>query len=393
MTNRIFRSSGRGNDFRRLAAAGTIPAFIVSNGSLTLGFQSGSFVPSSSRLMQSPPTGFSIKPASTTTMLYGPLPWDPDCGELLEPFHHETDGLQSPLGNGRYGARIHASPSVAFHRSGLQIGDPEISETVDSYQLTFDLPTEVEQSCFDASVSGNLLTVKVRVTRDTSKGNDIRLLEGWVVKRSSRTDSASRSFLLPDDVSSSSVETAWPSDGKVQVKFIKDITHSNFSDDGSAAVSQRAVMPTTFGSKMRSDKTTPLSVSAQYLSSLSKASSVPLPAAAATKSDAWAPKLEEPTAKAPSPQPHGAASPSSVNSQLPPIRSSLFDTKEQELDEFTKAIEKKFVLRRLPRWEEMAERAAEAAREAKARRVAALRRAMMDVKISESEGGESYLVK
>lgn len=392
MTNRIFRrNSGSGNVFRRLAAAGTILALIVSNGSLTQGFQSVPFVPSFAKLVQSPLAGFSIKPASTTTMLYSPLPWDPDCGELLEPFHRETDGLQSPLDSVRFGARIRASPSVAFQRPGLQIGNPEIADNVDSYQLTFDLPTEVDQSCFDASVSGSLLTVKVRVTRDTSEGDDIRLIEGWVIKRSSRTDSASRSFLLPDDVSSSSVETAWLSDGRVQVKFIKDITHYNIPDDGSAAVSQSAVMPTTVGSKTRSDKTIPSFVSAHYLSSLSEPSSVPPPT---TNRDAWASKLEQPMAKASSPQPRDAASPSSaINHQPPPIRPSLFDTMEQELDEFTKAFEKKFVLRRLPRWEEMAERAAEAAMEAKARRIAALRRAMMDVKISESEGGESYLVK
>lgn len=390
MTNRIFSSNSRGNVFTRLAAAGTISALIISNGSLTQAFQSALFVPSSPRLVQFPPTGFSIKPASTTTMLYGPLPWDPDCGGLLEPFHRETDGLQSPLGSGGFGARINASPNVVFQRPGLQIGDPEVADTVDSYRLTFSLPTEVEQSCFDASVSGSLLTVKVQVTRDTSESDNTRLLGGWVIKRSSRTDSAARSFLLPDDVSSSSVETAWLSDGRVQVKFNKDMYHSNFPDDGSAAVSQRAATPTTVGSKSRSDKNIPISVSAQYLSSLSEPSSVP---PAATKSNVWAPKLEEPTRKSSSPQPHGAASPSSVKNQLPPITSSLFDTMEQELDEFTKAFEKKFVLRRLPRWEEMAERAAEAAREAKFRRAVALRRAMMDVKISESEGGESYLVK
>lgn len=93
-----------------------------------------------------------------------------------------------------------------------------MQETDDLYTLAFDLPAGVDHDGLEVSVSGRLLTVKASITREqeadpfTSRG-------GWVT-RSSRVDSVSRSFVLPEGLVESSA-TASLAEGKAEVRPVK----------------------------------------------------------------------------------------------------------------------------------------------------------------------------
>lgn len=97
-------------------------------------------------------------------------------------------------------------------------------ETDTGYTLTFNLPSDVTEEGLDVSVSGRLLTLEVRVTREEkpSGGGEAHGASdqgggGWV---SRSTHSAARSFVLPDGVSNQ-VAASWVSDDQVEVKLEK----------------------------------------------------------------------------------------------------------------------------------------------------------------------------
>lgn len=105
----------------------------------------------------------------------------------------------------------------------LQVEDPDVAETDTGYTLTFNLPEEVQEDGLDVSVSGRVLTVEVRVARKNKPGDaaDASAGRGGWVSHSSRTHSAARSFVLPVGVAASDVTASWVSDGKVEVKLEK----------------------------------------------------------------------------------------------------------------------------------------------------------------------------
>lgn len=265
----------------------------------------------------------------------------------------------------------------------LQVGDPEVVESGESYKLTFDLPAEMDRDGLDVSVSGRFLTVKARVTYEDSSA-DTR--GGWVM-RSSRTDSVSRSFVLPEGVSPSSATTYLSPEGKAEVSFSK-----NAADGAGAAAAATADSSAGAKSSVPAGDTEPtgrvggvaaedgrspsFSSSTEYLSSLSGVEPPAGPAAKNADDVAGAP----------------AANPTPPAGQLSrPARSaSVFDSLDQEFGQFAKAMWGEDTLG-FPTQEEVAERV-HAAREARAKRVMAIRRATMATAVSQKEDG-SYLVK
>lgn len=95
-----------------------------------------------------------------------------------------------------------------------------IVDTDDIYTLSFDLPVGVDRDGLDVSVSDRLLTVKALVTQE-ERPRPSPSRGGWVT-RSSRTDSVSRSFVLPEGVIASSASVSLSADGnKAEVKRIR----------------------------------------------------------------------------------------------------------------------------------------------------------------------------
>ncbi|CAN0531919.1 unnamed protein product, partial [Scytosiphon promiscuus] len=91
-----------------------------------------------------------------------------------------------------------------------------VHDTDDHYVLSFVLPPEVDHDGLQVSVSGRLLTVKARMTREEDLSQSAN---GWIA-RSSRTESVSRSFVLPEGVMPSSASTSFGADGKVEVRLV-----------------------------------------------------------------------------------------------------------------------------------------------------------------------------
>lgn len=267
-----------------------------------------------------------------------------------------------------------------FQDPGLRITDPEVTDTEDSYQLAFSLPSKVEQDGFDVSVSGSLLTVKARVTRETS-GNDTGRRGGGWVTRSSRTDSVARSFVLPEGVSSSGVKTAWVSDGQVlQVKFNKDTNPNSTPLKTMDEIGGGTTMAATSKADTSSSSSTQKDLA-------SESNTEPMASSRPTMADSelGTAAPSEPTAKLPqSPE----SSPDSERPSRP--RSSMFDALDEEFGELAKAFWGQEAPQ-IPTREEMVKRA-EAAREARAKRATAMRRATMAVDVSETTDG-SYLVR
>ena len=110
-------------------------------------------------------------------------------------------------------------PAVQPQQQQFAISDPTVTQdTDDLYALSFDLPADVDHDGLEVSVSRRLLTVKARVTREEDAGPPARR-GGWVT-RSSRTDSVSRSFVLPEGLSTSSAAASLLSDGKAEVRCV-----------------------------------------------------------------------------------------------------------------------------------------------------------------------------
>lgn len=312
-----------------------------------------------------------------TTMRYGPGLCDPDYG--ADSFYYGPGRMHSRRGN-RLGTRI-LSPLGILQDPGLRITDPEVIDTEDSYQLAFSLPNKVEQDDFDVSVSGSLLTVNARVTRETS-GNDTGRRGGGWVTRSSRTDSVSRSFVLPEGVSSSGVKTTWASDGQVlQVKFIKGTNPNNTPLKATDEVGRGT---TTRAATSKADTSSSSSTQRDLaMASNTEPTASSIPTATDSEVDAAAPS--EPTTKLPQ-------SPESRPDLDRPShsRSSIFDALNEEFVELANAFWGQEALQ-FPTREEMVSRA-EVAREARAKRATAMRRATMAVDVSETTDG-AYLVR
>lgn len=327
-------------------------------------------------------TSFSSPAVPTTTMRYL-SPWDVACGNgnNMEQFRR-GGGLQRRRRLSRFGPTIF-DPSGGLQQDRsqlLKVGDPEVVETGDTYKLTFDLPAEVDRDGLDVSVSGRLLTVTARVTHEDASA-DTR--GGWVT-RSSRTDSVSRSFVLPEGISSSGATASLTAEGKAEINFSKDAAAAAAAVDGAeaaAAATADSSSPTgSVGVTKEDGKGPSFSSSAEYLSSLSGGVEPPntdVPPAATKTDDVVGAPAAEPTSPGRRPS-------------RPARGASVFDSLDQEFGEFAKAVWGEDTLR-FPTQEEVAERARKV-REARAQRVQAMRRATMATAVSQKEDG-SYLVR
>ena len=362
------------------AAPAVLTAMLAFNACPALAFQSTFLVPAP-RAMHHATTFYS--PAVPTTTLRYHTPRDlPSSNDFMEHFRRGR-GLHRPRWN-RFSPTIFG-PSGGFQdRSQLQVGDPEVVETGDTYKLTFDLPADVDRDGLDVSVSGRLLTVKAQVTHEDSNA-DTR--GGWVA-RSSRTDSVSRSFVLPEGVSSSSATASHTSEGKAEISFSKDVADGAGTAAAAAAAaatdsSAGVKAPAPAGQNELTGRTSvaaedrkssSFSSSAEYLSSLS---GVEPPTGPPTKQadDAAAPAAESASTGRPSRAARSA---------------SVFGSLDQGFGDFAKAMWGEDTLL-FPTQAEVVERA-NAAREARAKRVTAMRRATMSTAVSQKEDG-SYLVR
>ncbi|CAB1117150.1 unnamed protein product [Ectocarpus sp. CCAP 1310/34] len=352
-------------------------------------------------------------PTTTVTMDCGP--WDLECYGV-HPFGSERGrgrGVRGGGGRGRggggrrnrgiqryrpsFGPMIFA-PSEGQANQHLQVGDPAvILETNDLYTLAFDLPAGVDHDGLEVSVSDRLLTVKASITRE-QEADPFITRGGWVT-RSSRVDSVSRSFVLPEGLVESSA-TASLSEGKAEVRFNKDKSVRGEA----ASTAAPPITPSTTGTAASAGDTT--------AAPTSSADAGRTPPTDSTGSTAVA----EPSAAAASSSassPVDAASTPAASTEPRPSRPTFpFEAVDQEFREFAKAMWGEHVLERLqvPTQEELAEQAAmareawtkreaefeeraRAAKEARAKRVLAMRRATMAANISLSEEGSSYVVR
>lgn len=216
------------------ATAAALSTMLAFNVCPTQAFQSTFLAPSVSMMHRSPSFP---SPVGAGTVTMDCTPWDMECYGV-HPFGDAHGGLQRHHRRQRQNMRrrqrqnmrpapMILGPADLFQRHNahlqqqqqqLEISDPAVvQDTDDLYALTFDLPAEVDNDGLEVSVSGRLLTVKARVTREqdsspsSSRG-------GWVT-RSSRTDSVSRSFVLPDGISASTAIASLSADGKAEVSF------------------------------------------------------------------------------------------------------------------------------------------------------------------------------
>ncbi|CAM9777478.1 unnamed protein product [Ectocarpus fasciculatus] len=385
-------------------------------------FTSGFFSPSKLVMRRSPSFSSTAAPTTAVTMDCGP--WDLECYGV-HPFGRERGRGRGGTGGGRdggggrrnrgmqrnrrsFGPMIFA-PSESQPNQHLQVGDPAVvQETDDLYTLAFDLPAGVDHDGLEVSISGRLLTVKASITREqeadpfTSRG-------GWVT-RSSRVDSVSRSFVLPEGLVESSA-TASLAEGKAEVKFNKD---KSVGGEAASTVAPPVAPPTPGTAASAGDTTAAPASSADYLSSLSgrtPSTDTTGSTAAAEPSAAAAPSASSP-ADASTAGGAAAASIPAAAEPRPSRPASPFEAVDQEFREFAKAMWGEDVLERLqvPTQEELAEQAAmaqeawakreaefaeraKARREARAKRVLAMRRATMAADIAMSEDGSSYVVK
>lgn len=327
-------------------------------------------------------------PAVPTMMRYH-TPGDLEWGDgNMERFRRDR-GLQRRRRLNRFSPTIFEPSGGLQDRSQqLQVGDPEVVETGDTYKLTFDLPAEVDRDGLDVSVSGRLLTVKARATHEDSSASTFG---GWVT-RSSRTESVSRSFVLPEGLSPSGATASLTPEGKAEVNFSKDVvagagaetapTTTADSSPGAkagakdSAATEQLEPAGRVGVTTEGVKSPSFSTSAEYLSSLSGVAPPPGPAA----------KDADDVEGAPAAKP----TPPAERPSRPARSASVFDTLDQEFGQFARAMWGEDTLR-FPTQEEVEERA-HAAREARAKRVVAMRRATMATAVSQKEDG-SYLVR
>lgn len=218
--NMASNSSSTKKKAPRAAAAAALPAMLAFNVCPAAAFTPSFLVPSSRMMHRSPSFSSALAPAAVTMNC---SPWDMECYGV-HPFGG-PGGLQrlrrmkqrSP-GPMIFAEDLFQGPTVQPQQQ-FAISDPTVTQdTDDLYTLTFDLPADVDRDGLEVSVSGRLLTVKVRVTREEDAGPSARR-GGWVT-RSSTTDSVSRSFVLPEGLSTSSAAASLLSDGKAEVRSI-----------------------------------------------------------------------------------------------------------------------------------------------------------------------------
>lgn len=154
----------------------------------------------------------------------------------------------------RGGPVVFGPPDAKFQgspASTTQLGEPVVtSDTSNEYKLRFALPPDIDDDGLDVSVSGRFLTVKAKMTReeDPEAGGRSRAFGGGWVSRSTRTDTMSRQFVLPEGVSTSGVSATWRVDGTVEIKFNK------LGSDGNRSPVART--------KSKGDTTTPVATKA-----------------------------------------------------------------------------------------------------------------------------------
>lgn len=257
-------------------------------------------------------------------------------------------------------------------KSILKLADPEVQDTDKEYRLTFTLPEGVQPDDFNVAITGGLVTVKVEVTREKSDASTGR--RGWA-SRSSRTDSVSRSFVLPEGIASSDAIMSRTEEGKVEVTFGKRLGDNNNNVSGMEGKGAGGNDIATAGV----DKGIASSASASYLSSLSGGDTVERSKGDEAETDASVSATQQ-------------ASPSSRTGERRQPR-SMFDAMLEEFDEDFGDLSKLMwgdEAFRFPTQEEMAARA-EAAREGRARRVKSIRRSRMATDVTEEDG--SYVVR
>ncbi|CAM9733792.1 unnamed protein product [Ectocarpus sp. 12 AP-2014] len=379
----------------------------------SLAFTSSFFTPSKLAMHRSPSSSSTAVPTKTVTMDCGP--WDLECYGV-HPFGSERGRGRGGRGGGggggggrryrgmqryrpSFGPMIFAPSEGQKPNQYLQVGDPAvILETDDLYTLAFDLPAGVDHDGLEVSVSDRLLTVKASITRE-QEADPFTTRGGWVT-RSSRVDSVSRSFVLPEGLVESSA-TASLAEGKAEVRFNKD--KSVRGEAASAAAPP--VTPSTTGTAASAGDTPAVPASSADAGRTPPTDSTAAEPAAAEPSAAAATSSASSTAD--------AASTPAASAEPRPLRpASPFETVDQEFREFAKAMWGEDVLERLqvPTQEELAEQAAmareawakreaefeeraRAAKEARAKRVLAMRRATMAADMSLSEDGSSYVVR
>lgn len=196
-----------------------------------------------------------------TTMRYQ-SPWD--FATTSASRARQTDGDWS-FTSGR-GSCLEPLPSSLprIFDNSIRIGDPEVSETQTGYTLTFNLPAEAKEEGLDVSISGRILTMEARVTRDMkTEGDGESLGSGHWNQRSRSTHSCARSFVLPNSVSSNDVKARWAEDGSLKIVLEK----------GDAGADAGRVVPPLAGAaavpvEHKNGKTNPSSAVDDYLSRL-----------------------------------------------------------------------------------------------------------------------------
>lgn len=336
-------------------------------------------------------------PVSGLSMRGWPSPWDMNCYNL-QPFRRRGGKLMIFPPPGGFGFQDPPSSTT------LQLGEPEVTDTEQDYKLTFALPVEVDElNGLNISISGRLLTVRAKATREETTGTDPRRRGhggghggGSWFSRSSRTDTVARSFVIPEGVSTSgaTTHTSGTSEGNtLEVRFKKLVVGDRSIDNTVSWADGR--VPTGTTTKMSSVGTNETvrisSASTNYLSSLSSPTTSTATTAAADNKEARVPKG---TAAVP----EAAADPDSADAARPaPAKASgrrkpqsVLEALDQEFEEFAKLMWGEENVPQFPTQEEM-EAKLEAAREARARRVMAMRRATMRTDVSDTDS--AYVVR
>ena len=304
------------------------------------------------------------------------------------------------------GPTIFSVPGLLSQDCPLRVGDPDVRETNTGYTLIFKLPPDVKGDGLDVSVSGRLLTVEARVTREgrycsgDAEGGAPGAGGGWETAFT-RTHSAARSFVIPVGVSNE-VTASWVSDGRVEIKLNKLPSHSTAAADtdvgttaaagagagaagvaaavgGAVATSPTATMEDWGGVAVKGiDKSSGSSSAAEgYLSSLTGSS----PAGGTV--GAKASSSTDPSAEPLTPSTTAAAWPSRRRRDR-----SMVAALDDEFRDLAKSMWEDAV--RFPTEEQVAATVAKARHE-RAKRVRVMRRAMMATDVSESE--LSYVVR
>lgn len=284
-----------------------------------------------------------------STMRYR-TPWDLAANSASR--RAQTDvSSKFTSGGGSYLESLPYSLLGIFENS-IRIGDPEVSETQAGYTLTFKLPAEVKEDDLHVSISGRILTMEARVTREMEMDSEAQGgIGGDWVGRSHSTHSCARSFVLPSGVSANDVKARWVGDGALEIMLEKGLP---------AAADVRTGLPAAVPVECKDEKVTPTSAVDDYLSRLKNVNPRGGNRSSA-RLDPW--------------------------SEL--TGGNLLPTLDDDFRNFGKNVFNHYGLR-FPTEEQVAATVAKA-REERARRVTAIKRATMATDVSENE--LSYIVR